>query len=218
MKVCTDACLFGAFVAHCQLPIANCLDIGTGTGLLSLMYAQQNSSANIDAVEINAEAAMQAKENFEVSPWKDKLHIINTDIKNLESNKKYDLIISNPPFFEDDLRSADKAKNAAKHDTALSLEELLSIIDAKLNMEGSFAVLLPYHRVAYFETAAAKTGLHLNHKILVRQTPTHDHFRGILFFSREKSEMQLTEIIIRNGDGNYSEEFIELLKDYYLNL
>lgn len=218
MKVCTDACLFGAFVANCQLPIAHCLDVGTGTGLLSLMYAQKNPYALIDAVEINAAATLQAKENFEASPWKGRLHIINADIKDLENDKKYDLIISNPPFFEDDLRSNDKAKNAAKHDTTLSLEELLKVIEAKLSIDGSFAVLLPYHRVGYFETEAAKLNFHLSHKILVKQTPTHDPFRGILFFSREKREMHSREMAIKNGEGVYSDEFIVLLKDYYLNL
>ncbi len=194
------------------------LDIGTGTGLLSLMYAQKNPLAIIDAVEINTDAALQAKENFDASPWKDRLHIIKVDIKDLDDNKKYDLIISNPPFFEDDLRSVDKAKNDAKHDAALSLGELLKVIDAKLNTAGNFAILLPYHRVAYFEKEAAKFNFHPGPKILVQQTPAHDPFRGILFFSREKRELRSGEMAIKNEEGVYTDAFTDLLKDYYLNM
>lgn len=218
MKVCTDACLFGAMVAHCTLPIANCLDIGTGTGLLSLMFAQKNTHAAIDAVEIDEAAAGQAKDNFTLSPWVDRLHVFNTDALYFNPGKKYDHIISNPPFFEDDLRSPDETKNNARHDTALSLTELLKVVDIHLSKNGSFAVLLPYQRVNYFIEEAAKTGLHLNQQILVRQTPKHDLFRGILFFSRIKNEVPSTDISIKDNEGKYTDVFVAALKDYYLHL
>jgi tRNA1Val (adenine37-N6)-methyltransferase len=218
MKVCTDACLFGALVANCPPPTANCLDIGTGTGLLSLMIAQKDTLAKIDAVEIDNAAAEQAKQNFSASPWAERMHVFNTDILSFKPNKKYDNIISNPPFFEDDLKSPDQVKNNAKHDTALSLIELLQIVQMHLNEDGLFAVLLPYHRVNYFIEEADNTGLYLTKQILVKQTGTHDFFRGILFFSKTKNLLQNTEITIKDNKEKYTTEFTTALKDYYLHL
>ena len=225
MKVCTDACLFGALFADHRPPTiddrrttTNCLDIGTGTGLLSLIYAQKDHSAIIDAIEIDEATMKQAKENFEASPWKQRLNIFNADILTFETDKKYDLIISNPPFFEGDLLSADEYKNNAKHDSSLSLQQLLEVVSMHLSPDGWFAVLLPYHRVEYFEELATEYDLHSLQKILVRQSPKHGFFRGILFFSRNKTRSQTDEIIIRETDGNYSQAFTTLLKEYYLNL
>ncbi len=229
MKVCTDACLFGALVANCdpdsyRESFANrqdavyCLDIGTGTGLLSLMFAQKNAGVIIDAIEIDKAAAEQAKENFTASPWAERLNIFHSDILSFRSEKKYDLIISNPPFFEDDLRSPEETRNNAKHDTSLSFTGLLNATGTHLKREGLFAVLLPYTRVKSFIEEAVKSGLHIQHQILVKQTPGHDHFRGILFFKREKAKPVHSEIIIKNEEGNYTTGFIEALKDYYLHL
>ncbi|MEP7255408.1 MAG: methyltransferase [Ferruginibacter sp.] len=218
MKVCTDACLFGAIIANYQMQTANCLDIGTGTGLLSLMYAQKNDNAIIDAVEIDKDAAEQAKNNFTASPWAERLHVFNTDVLVFKAEKKYDCIISNPPFFEDDLKSTDENKNKAKHDTSLSLIQLLQIVETHLNKDGIFAVLLPYHRVNYFIEEVAKANLYLNQQILVRQTAKHDFFRGILFFSPIKNKLQNTEIIIKDNEGKYTDAFVAALKDYYLYL
>lgn len=218
MKVCTDACLFGALVANCQSQTANCLDIGAGTGLLSLMYAQRDPFAMIDAIEINPAAALQARQNFEASIWKSRLNIINADIKALSNDKQYDLIISNPPFFEDDLRSADETKNAAKHDASLTLQELLKVVSSRLLTNGNFAVLLPYHRVNYFENEALLHGLHVNRKISIRQTPGHDLFRAVLFFTKDSTTAVITEMSIKRTDGGYTADFIALLKDYYLHL
>jgi tRNA1Val (adenine37-N6)-methyltransferase len=230
MKVCTDACLFGAFIANCQLPTEHCLDVGTGTGLLSLMLAQKNDAVLIDAFEIDSDAAEQAKENFAASPWADRLEIFNKDILTLAPDpliaaekqkavsKKYDLIICNPPFFEDDLRSPYEAKNKAKHDTALTLVELLHIADIHVTAGGIFAVLLPYLRVDYFIEESAKVDLHLAKQVLIKQTPKHPFFRGILFFSRTKQEPKRSEIIIKDESDHYTAAFAEALKDYYLYL
>ena len=156
MKVCTDACLFGAYVASTlpDHPATNhVLDIGTGTGLLSLMLAQK-TSCNIDAVEIDAAAFQQAKENIALSPWKHRIEIFNENILQFAPKNKYGLIITNPPFFEGDLKSADQKKNAAKHNTSLTLTQLLKIADELLAENGVFTVLLPFHRVDHFEEEA----------------------------------------------------------------
>lgn len=219
MKVCTDACLFGALLPSYLLKDEHAvLDIGTGTGLLSLMYAQKNTNAVIDAVEIDKPASEQAKANFTASPWAGRLHIFNTDILSFNPGKEYDRIISNPPFFEDDLKSPDEPRNNAKHDTALSLMQLLQFAETHLSENGIFAVLLPYHRVNYFIEEAARSCLYLNQQILVKQSGRHDFFRGILFFSRPKAQLPDMEISIKNNEGSYTDAFITALKDYYLYL
>jgi tRNA1Val (adenine37-N6)-methyltransferase len=219
MKVCTDACLFGAYVADelQQHLVKTILDIGTGTGLLSLMLAQK-TTAVIDAVEIDEAAFNQAKENIAQSPWKEKTNIFNSDILKFQPNKKYDCIISNPPFFESDLKSDDEKKNFARHDTSLTLTGLLNAVATHLSNDGFFAVLLPYHRSIYFEEESLKLNFHLIKKILVKQTAKHDYFRAMLIFSRIECATVTDEITIKNEASNYSAEFIELLKDYYLHL
>ena len=221
MKVCTDACLFGAYtadqIAEGKLSATNILDIGTGTGLLSLMLAQQTASA-IDAVEIDKASYYQARENFEESPWKERLSIFNSDILQFSSTKKYDLVISNPPFFEKDLKSDDPKKNAAKHDSTLTLPQLLDVVVKYLEEDGVFAVLLPYHRINYCVEEAEKTCLHLSKKVLIKQTPLHAWFRGILFFSKHQTAAVKEEISIRDKMGDYTNKFMDLLRDYYLYL
>jgi tRNA1Val (adenine37-N6)-methyltransferase len=232
MKVCTDACLFGSLVADYKTclpqdilsqtatagPLTNCLEIGTGTGLLSLMIVQKNNALTIDAVEIDTAAAAQAAENIATSPWAGRIQVFNKDILTFNTHRKYDCIVSNPPFYEGDLQSADKAKNDAKHDTSLSLPELLQVVDKYLHLRGFFAVLLPYHRVGYLIEEAEKTGLFLNKQILVKHTLKHAFFRGILFFTRKETETQVLEIVIRDAEHNYTAEFAAVLKDYYLFL
>ncbi|MBS1511575.1 MAG: methyltransferase [Bacteroidetes bacterium] len=219
MKVCTDACLFGAQVAAWikEMPAKTILDIGTGTGLLSLMLAQQTNAA-IDAVELDTAAYAQARENVTQSPFKEKITIIHADINQLDKEKLYDGIIANPPFYEADLRSDDAGKNAAKHDTALTYDQLLAAISDHLVPGGWFAVLLPYHRSNYFEQLALKKNFHCNKKLVVQQTVTHDYFRSILLFSCSNIATAQSSLYIRNGANQYSEEFVSLLKPYYLTL
>lgn len=226
MKVCTDACLFGSMlpVSAQGEEIKRVLDIDTGTGLLALMYAQKNPDAQIDAVEIDEDAAQQAKENFEASPWKNRLNIYHTSIQqfNLSNyqpvnlSTKYDLIISNPPFFDNDLKAEDDKRNVALHSTEMSFEDLLNAVDNNLTDEGLFAVLLPYHRATAFEKLAKSKDLHLREMIKVKQTSKHDYFRSIFFLQRTPATPAVKEIIIQNRDGSYTKEFTALLKDYYL--
>lgn len=221
MKVCTDACIFGAVVAkhlnEYKHNAESILDIGTGTGLLSLLLAQK-TNALIDAIEIDKAAAMQASKNFDVSPWKERLNIFNTGAGEFSSKKKYDCIISNPPFFEDDLKSGDAKKNAAKHDTTLTLLQLLEITHRYLAPSGIFVVLLPYHRLDYFIAAAANYHLFVKEKILIQHVATHPYFRGVLYFTSNTTTSITTQLTIKKTIGKYTPEFIALLKDYYLHL
>lgn len=217
MKVCTDACLFGAWIAERLSGRKNVLDIGTGTGLLSLLYVQKNPASLIDAVEIDPLAAEQAQENFNTSPWNDRLTLYPGSIQEFSADKKYDLILTNPPFFENDLRSPLAARNNAMHDTSLTLEELGYNISRLISPQGIAALLLPYHRIAYAITMMNTVGLQLTSQVLVKQTPANNYFRGILCFS-DKTVNKIEEevIVIKDESNNYTEEFARLLKEYYL--
>lgn len=220
MKVCTDACLFGASAALDLSPdIHSILDIGSGTGLLSLMLAQK-STALIESVEIDEDAAAQSFENFKASPWHDRLKVNRTGISQFEPGKYFDFIISNPPFFEGDLKASGEAANRARHDTSLTLKELLSQINRLLNKEyGTAAVLMPAHREASCCQIASEENLFVEKIIRVRQTPSHEPFRSMIWLGRKKTDdIKKNEITIKDPDGQYTPEFSGLLQDYYLYL
>ena len=221
MKVCTDSCLFGAWVAHTMeqknLNPKNILDIGTGTGLLSLMLAQKTNSS-IDAIEINGDAYTQTLENFKASLWSKRLNVFHADIKKWQAPHNYDLIICNPPFYENDLLPKDEQKNISKHSQALSLEELLFVVQNLLSEDGNFAILLPSNRATWFEKKALNYSLFTKECIQVTQTTKHDFFRTIFILKKKKTVPVRETISIKNDGNNYTPEFMELLKDYYLYL
>lgn len=221
MKVCTDSCLFGAWVANefkDKQEELNILDIGAGTGLLSLLLAQKLSSAIIDAVEIEPSCFEQAERNISLSPWREKIRLHNADIKEFIPRKKYDIIISNPPFYESDLASDDVAKNIAHHDAGLTLPSLLEVVKKLLKEDGCFAVLLPYHRTFWFESKALEEGLFVKKKLCVKQSERHSFFRAFLLLSNRESNLTEEEIEIRDSNQQYTPAFISLLKDYYFYL
>jgi len=219
MKVCTDACLFGAWAADIiqnDISVQGILDIGAGTGLLSLMLAQQ-TPAMIDAVEIDANAATQAMANFEASSWKQRLQVYTTPVQSFEATKQYDFIISNPPFYEGDLKSVDNKRNLALHSEELKLDELMISIQRLLSANGQFTILLPYHRAQAMIDLAINKGYYLQQQALVKQTNLHDYFRGMLLFTSKPVTAITNEIIIRE-DKEYTAAFRELLRPYYLYL
>ncbi len=219
MKVCTDACLFGAWLAamlQLEAFARTILDVGAGTGLLSLMLAQK-TSASIDAIEIEPAAAQQASENFLRSPWAHRLKVLHGDYKNIQLLKKYDVVIANPPFYEHDLKSNTKNKNIALHSSHLSLNELLATTASVLTTSGKFALLLPYHRTQECIKLAAIVRLFPQQIVKVQQTPLHSAFRAMILFSGAQAEPIHSNIILK-ADGHYTFEFTVLLKDYYLHL
>jgi tRNA1Val (adenine37-N6)-methyltransferase len=221
LKVSTDSCLFGAWVSaevkSKKLKVKNVLDIGAGTGLLMLMLAQ-NVDALIDGIEIDALSYEQAKENLNISEWSKRLHLFLGDVKEFTFETKYDLIVSNPPFYEGDLKSDAANRNVAMHDAGLKLDQLLKVVDKNLSDDGWFAVLLPYHRSEKFIEDAMKYNLFLQTQLNVKQTVKHSFFRSILLFGCEISEAQNFSMAIKDANNNYTVEFVELLKDYYLHL
>lgn len=220
MKVCTDACLFGAWVAARVVPKLipgqPFLDIGTGTGLLSLMLAQQ-SSQQIDAVEIEENAWMQAMANTASSPWPERIKVHRANILYYRPAGNYGLILSNPPFFANDLKAGGSSRNLARHEDSIQLESLFRLTFPWLSNEGYWAILVPAHRAAIAIESACREGLFLLQETRVRQTSEHDAFRSMLLFGRNKAALENDEIIIR-PEGKYSQEFIELLQPYYLHL
>jgi tRNA1Val (adenine37-N6)-methyltransferase len=218
MKVCTDSCLLGAWTALQLEKVERILDIGTGTGLLALMIAQK-STVMIDAIESDPESAGQAKENISLTPWSHRIHVIQEDIKDFFTNRRYDFIITNPPFFESDLHSPELKKNRAKHDTSLTLEQLIMLMDRLLGSKGHFSILLPEHRILYFEKLAMERKFFLHKKLTISQTPNHSPFRSICLFGYENPVKSITDYLtIKVENGNYSEEFNQLMTDYYLYL
>ncbi len=221
LKVSTDSCLFGAWVAHeiqiRDYQIKNVLDIGAGTGLLMLMIAQQ-SHAVINGIEIDKSAYGQASENIKASPWHERLHLFLGDVKNFLFDQKYDLILCNPPFYEHDLKSDSATRNLAMHDSGLKLQELIDIADRIISAEGLFTVLLPFHRSNDFIKLAETKDLFLRKRMDVRQTVNHSFFRSIMLFSRKKLQVETFSMAIKDEQNEYTPSFVELLKDYYLYL
>lgn len=223
MKICTDACLQGAGTAAYLLgrkpDVARILDIGTGTGLLSLMLAQQLPAAAITGIELDTAAAGQARSNFAASPWKERLQVIETDARELVANGQYDFIITNPPFYESDLKSGNHLRNQAMHATTLDYSDLLKVIDGQLTEGGAFSVLLPYRPFGEFTTMANAAGFYLQEVLHVKQSERHDYFRSIGLFSREQVEPKITSMAIREADQQtYTPAFVSLLQAYYLYL
>ena len=224
MKVTTDACLFGAWIAEevksQKLKVKSVLDIGTGTGLLSLMFAQKNPEIKIDSIEIDKDAAEQARINAGSSPWKEQINIVHDDVKAFSFEKEFDLIISNPPFYENEIRSATDSKNVAHHSENLSLKELLAIIKNNLSKTGSFFLLLPYKRNEEVKKLFKDHELNISKILFIRQSVKHDYFRIFIkgSLNAEEKETEFNELSIWDEQQQYTNEFVSLLKDYYLHL
>jgi len=219
MKVTTDSCLFGAFLSQ-QIPKGKVLDIGTGTGLLALMLARQ-SELLIDAIEIDRDAFEQAVENVGASPWAGRIKIIHTDAKEFIAESRYDAIVSNPPFYEKELKGDDAKRNLAHHNEGLLLPELLEIIKRSLAPDGTFYLLLPFKRNDEIKQLLAANEFVIREMVLVRQSVNHDYFRIMLagkFNTEEPVKTIIDEMAIKDKDGNYTSAFTFLLKNYYLHL
>lgn len=217
MKVCTDSCLFGAWITI-DKDVRNILDIGTGTGLLSLMIAQKNA-AEISGIEIDENAYHQTVVNFENSLWKDRLHAHSGDIKTFPFTQKFDFIVCNPPFYKNEKESKQIEEKIAKHSLHLTFDDLLLAVKNLLTENGKFAVLLPYYRKDEFEEIAQHHHFYPEMTVFMKQTSIHNFFRYAALFSKnKKNEIKQEEITIKLRDNNYSDEAIALLKPYYLYL
>lgn len=220
MKVTTDGCLFGAmqpgFGGGGQGK--HILDIGAGTGLLSLMAAQLNPLASITALEIEPEAAKEAAQNIANSPFKDCIQVLQQDVLVYHPPEPFHLIICNPPFHESQLTSPDKNRNKAHHSSNLQLCQVFPLAAKWLTDEGIFSLLLPFYREEEALNLALEQGLFCHKLIRVRQTSSHNYFRSILFMGKPLAEKQVEEMAIREENNVYSPAFETLLRPFYLNL
>lgn len=220
MKVCTEACLFGAWLAaeFRDKNIASGLDIGTGTGLLSLMLAQETTIAKLDAIELDEPASKQAKANFETSPWGPRLQVFQGDALRYSFPQAYSLVFSNPPFFEQSLLSPDARLNQAKHESELDLASLIQLAEEVTAEGGYFAILLPYVRTESLLEKIGTSKFQLYKRMNVCQTEKYAPFRSFCLFRKNSPiNMQVSTICIREN-GDYSPAFSRLLQPYYLYL
>jgi len=216
MKVTTDGCTFGALIKPVQK--GKILDIGTGTGLLSLMIAQR-TPAQIDAIEIRPEVAKQAYRNIEKSPWADRITVFCQDLRTYTTKGLYNQIVCNPPFFKDNHKGKSKTKNTAIHDDMLPMSLLATRCFELLLEGGSLWVMYPAYEMSIFEDLAISKGLSLKQRANIYNKQGGSVFRVISeFIKGTNPDFVETSLVIKGKDDCYSKEFIHLLKDYYLHL
>ncbi|AHM59830.1 methyltransferase small [Flammeovirgaceae bacterium 311] len=214
LKVGTDACILGAW-SHHDAPLS-ILDIGTGTGLLALMLAQRYQ-APIDALEPDVTAAMQAAENFSNSSWNAIIQLHRLSLQEFYPGHLYDLIVCNPPFYADHLKSENKSRNMALHQEALSFEALAANSSRLLSEAGKLFVLLPPRQAQEFELQAVEQGLHVQQRLLVSDRPQLPVHRTVFSFAKTSPQKeQTTHLTIRDSNGDYSQRFRQLMQQYYL--
>lgn len=219
MKVGTDGVLLGAWTPipeHAK----SILDIGAGTGLIAMMLAQRSNAEQIDALEIDDDAYEQAVENFEESPWADRLFCFHAGIDEFieEPEDQYDLIVSNPPFYSEDFFPPDKKRGVARFANALPFDELVEAASLLLSETGIFSVIVPYKEEAAFLALAAEENLFPIKITRVKGTQHTEIKRSLIAFSRTPSEAIIDELVIEISRHNYTETYIALTRDFYLNM
>jgi tRNA1Val (adenine37-N6)-methyltransferase len=218
MKVTTDACLFGAWVAKdiSNFSPSSILDIGTGTGLLSLMLAQKNKKSQFTALEINKAAFEQAQENFNNSPWTERFTLLHQSLQEFNSVNTFDVIICNPPFFTNNLKGPSNNKNQALHADTLSIEECVKGIINNLKNAGKVFVLYPEFEMDQFIAEASKVNLFPEEIVLVKNAENKPVFRKMVKFQFGPSESAEKTLFIRGRENLYTRSLEELIEDYYL--
>jgi tRNA1Val (adenine37-N6)-methyltransferase len=215
MKVGTDGVLLGAWV-----DIGNCkriLDIGTGSGVIALMLAQRTTSdVTIDAVEVESEDAEQAKENVEQSPWPRRIEVFTSSIQNYTSHELYDLIVSNPPYFNNSAKPPDEKRVQARHTTSLPYDVLLKHVKQLLAPNGRVAVILPFTEGLEFETLTSKQNLYCVRKTGFRTRREKPIERWLMEFSQQSQDKIENEILLYNDGLEWSDDYIRLTRDFYL--
>ena len=219
MKIGTDGVLLGAWTPLINNPY-NVLDIGAGTGILSLMLAQRSNAEQIDAIEIDENAYEQCVENFETSPWGDKLFCFHAGLDEFvdEPEDEYDLIISNPPFYTDDYKSDNTSRDLARFEDALPFEELIEAAALLLSDNGIFSVIIAYKEEDRFVAMCKELDLFPLKMTRVKGTPTSEIKRSLLAFCRIEQTPLIDELVIEISRHNYTSEYIELTKEFYLKM
>lgn len=219
MKISTDAVVLGAYSGS-KVP-QTILDIGTGTGVIALMLAQRYTEAKIVALEIDEQACLQAAENARSSPWSHQVTVIESALQNYnDCGERFDLIVSNPPYFPNHLLSEDVRRNHALHQGTLTFNELLVGVKKLLVEDGEFWVILPARQMSEFELIAIGEGFVVFKKIVIKDSFHKPVLRMIQAFKRNNQidrAFEAAELVIKDNDGKYSEAYRSLLKDFMLH-
>jgi len=213
MKVGTDGVLLGAW-----FPIERgmkVLDIGTGTGIVTLMAAQRGADS-VTAVEIDRDTSEQARRNADASPWKDRIDVVHVDIADFISELRFDRIVCNPPYFRDSLRSPDRGRNMARHNDSLSFEVLSARASTLLSDDGLFCLVLPSDAVEAFTKCAAAVGLGICRRTDVVTVPGKAPKRSLVAFSKSGGVYETAVLQMYDSDGKETAEYLELVRNFYL--
>jgi tRNA1Val (adenine37-N6)-methyltransferase len=220
MKIGTDAVLLGAWCPIDNNPFS-VLDIGAGTGILSLMLAQRSSAEQIDAIEIDENAYEECVENFEASPWSDRLFCFHAGLDEFieEPEDEYDIIISNPPFYSEDFKTTNSQRDLARFQDAMPFEELVEAADLLLSENGIFAVIIPFKEEERFINLCAEAELFPIKATRIRGSHNTPIVRSLLAFKRyELSVLTADELVIEINRHEYTDDYINLTKDFYLKM
>lgn len=226
MKIGTDSVLLGAWTSLDALPYS-ILDIGAGTGVLALMLAQRSGAQLIDAIEIDDAAYEQCVENFESSPWGDRLFCYHASLEEFvedhsddesETEEKYDLIISNPPFYLNTYKSDNEQRDLARFMDAMPFRQLIESVSKLLSPRGYFSVVIPFSEEKEFIVLASKEHLYPNRILRVKGTPQSEIKRSLLQFSFQETSVEPKELIIETSRHQYTEDYIALTKEFYLKM
>ncbi|GMN11518.1 methyltransferase [Croceitalea sp. MTPC9] len=219
MKIGTDGVLLGAWTALENNP-NSILDIGTGTGIIALQMAQRSNAETIDAIELEEGAYEQCVQNFEESQWADRLFCYHASLKEFaeEMDETYDLIVSNPPFYMEDVSSGDKSRDKARQNLSLPFGELIEGIKKLLSSEGEFAVIIPFKEEENFLKQAMAFGLYANRITYVKGNPDSEIKRSLLQFSFKETTIQKEELVIEIDRHQYTKAYKELTAPFYLKM
>ncbi|CAM1334807.1 tRNA1(Val) (adenine(37)-N6)-methyltransferase [Tenacibaculum aestuariivivum] len=222
MKIGTDAVLLGAWCSLSNYP-DTILDVGSGTGVISLMLAQRSDAMTIDAVEIDGDAYEQTVANFEQSPWGDRLFCYNASFTDFaeemaEEEEHYDVIVSNPPFYTDSFETKDKARNKARFTSSLSFERLILGVSKILSELGVFSVIIPFKEQDNFVALAAAYNLFLNTVCHVKGNKNSEIKRSLLSFSFEATDVKKELLVIEKERHQYTDAYVNLTKKFYLKM
>jgi len=215
MKVGTDGVLLGAWADLEN--VTSALDVGTGSGVIALMIAQR-SNATIKGVEIDSASALQARHNFESSPWSNRLSIENSSLQDYVkvNDQKFDLIVSNPPYFNKSLKSPSQERTLTRHTDELPNADLLEGVSKLLNPEGRFCAIFPYIEGNIFIAEAVNYGLYCNKKLYIQSKPDKPIIRILIDFSFTKKKLVESTLSVHTVNGDYTADYKTLTADFYL--
>lgn len=213
MKVGTDAMLLGAIVSVESK--SHALDIGAGTGVLSLMIAQRNLEIDVEGVEVDPQTAHECELNFLNSPWRERLVVKCVDFSKFTSPKVYDVIVSNPPFYESTLLNIDKRKADARHAQSLPMDVLIKKVNDLLANDGDFWIIVPSEFGEKWIRECNKYSLHLTMQTTIFGKSGGDAKRVVFNFTRLKKSTRSNQLTIRNDTGGYSEAYKKLTEEFH---